>query len=354
MNTFSDHHHSAFKSLALGAIVLVLAGCGETATDKPPPVPAAVTVETVRAGPFAQYLDVTGTVEPTRIAGLASQAEGPVLNCTVREGDHVAAGQELLRLGRRLSADAAQASAEEELRWQEQEFARVSSLVAENVLARTQLDAARASLERARAGLAQAQQLAGDYSIRAPWDGVVSQVHVADGNYVAPRMPLVDIYDPASLVLRFSVPEDHAFALELGGRVQATFDALPGQAFTLEIIRAWPGLERRLRTRAFEAALPAGATFAPGMFARVRAQLQEVPAAVTVPAEVVLDDGSSRFVFVLSDGQAARREVETGFEQDGRLLVRSGLEAGEQVIVGGVERITDGAPVRLAERADEP
>jgi membrane fusion protein (multidrug efflux system) len=167
-------------------------------------------------------------------------------------------------------------------------------------------------------------------------------------------MPLVDIYDPSSLVLRFSVPEDHAFALEPGGRIQATFDALPGQAFTLEIIRAWPGLERRLRTRAFEAALPAGTSFAPGMFARVRALLQEVPAALTVPAEVLLDDGASRFVFVLSDGKAARREVQTGFEQDGRVLVLAGLQTGDRVIVGGIERINDGAPVRLAENPPTP
>jgi membrane fusion protein (multidrug efflux system) len=354
MKTLPDHSLIVFNSLVMAAAVLGLVACGETASEKPEPLPAAVTVEAIAAGPFAQYLSITGTVEPTRIAGLASQAEGPVLNCTVREGDHVAAGQELLRLGRRLSADAAQASAEEELRTQEQEFARVSALVAEKVLARTQLDTARASLERARAGLAQALQLAGDYSIRAPWDGVVSTVHVADGNYVSPRMPLVDIYDPSSLVLRFSVPEDHAFALEPGGRIQATFDALPGQAFTLEIIRAWPGLERRLRTRAFEAALPAGTSFAPGMFARVRALLQEVPAALTVPAEVLLDDGASRFVFVLSDGKAARREVQTGFEQDGRVLVLAGLQTGDRVIVGGIERINDGAPVRLAENPPTP
>jgi membrane fusion protein (multidrug efflux system) len=296
---------------------------------------------------FAQLLTVTGTVEPTTVAGLASPAEGPVLGCRVREGDRVTAGQELLRIGRQLSAEAAQASAREELRRQEQEFRRITTLVTEKAVAGDQLDTARAALERARAALAQAEQAADDYSIRAPWAGVVSRVRVADGNYVSPRTPLVDLYDPTSLVLRFAVPEDHAFALMAGGRVQATFDALPGRAFTLEIIRAYPELDRRLRTRSFEAALSADATFAPGMFARIRAVLDEQQAAVTIPVEAVLGDGMKQFVFVLADGKALRRPVETGFEQDGRVWIRTGLKVGDRVIIGGIERVKDGATVRL-------
>ncbi|MBE0541621.1 MAG: efflux RND transporter periplasmic adaptor subunit [Verrucomicrobia bacterium] len=236
-----------FRISALLLVVLILSGCGKAAPGKPTPPPAAVTVEAVTNRLFVRLLTVTGTIEPTTVAGLASQAEGPVLGCRVREGDRVTEGQELLRIGRQLSAEAAQSSAKEELRRQEQEFQRITALVAEKAIAGDQLDAARAALERARAALAQAEQSAGDYSIRAPWAGVVSRVRVADGNYVAPRTPLVDLYDPASLVLRFAVPEDHAFALAAGGRVQATFDVLPGRDFALEIIRAYPELDRRLR-----------------------------------------------------------------------------------------------------------
>lgn len=330
-------------------LIALLSGCGKGVADaaKPTPPSPAVTAETISAAPFRELLAVTGTVEPTLVAGLASQAEGPVLGCRVREGDRVTAGQELLRIGRQLSAEATQTSAREELRRQEQEFRRTEALVAEKALAGDQLDTARAALERARAALAQAEQSAGDYSIRAPWAGVVSRVRVADGNYVAPRMPLVDIYDPASLVLRFTVPEDHAFALAAGGRIQTTFDALPGRAFTLEIIRAYPELDRRLRTRAFEAALSLDATFSPGMFARVRAVLQDVSAALTVPVESVLGDDNTRFVFLFTDGKAARRAVETDFEQDGRVWIRTGLRAGDRVIIGGIERVKDGLAVRL-------
>ena len=355
MKTFIDTKFLSRAASALPLIAAMLfAGCGrnsESAT-KPTPPPAAVTAEVVSAAPFRQLLTVTGTVEATTVAGLASQAEGPILDCRVREGDLVTQGQELLRIGRHLSADAAQTSAREELRRQEQEFRRITALVADKAVADDQLDAARASLERARAALVQAEQAAADYSIRAPWAGVVSRVRVADGNYVSPRTPLVDVYDPTSLVLRFAVPEDHAFALTVGGRIQTSFDALPGRTFTLDIVRAYPDLDRRLRTRSFEATLPADATFAPGMFARVRAVLQEVPDALTVPVDAVLGDGTTHFVFLLVDGRALRRPVETGFEQDGRVWIRSGVQVGDRVIVGGIERVKDSATVRV--EGDKP
>lgn len=347
MNTFRPLSVLARLLPAAAALVLGLGGCGKKQPAKPATPPIAVTVETVASRPFARLLTVTGTVEPTTVAGLASPAEGPVVGCRVREGDHVTEGQQLLRIGRQQSATAAQVSASEELRRQEQEFQRVTALVREKAIAGDQLDTARAALERARAAMAQAEQAADDYTVRAPWAGVVSRVRVADGNYVAPRTALVDLYDPASLVLRFAVPEDHAFSLAAGGRVQASFDALPERTFALEILRAYPELDRRLRTRTFEAKLPHDGAFAPGMFARIRAVLEEQPAAFTVPVEAVLGDGALSFVFLFAEGKAVRRPVETGFEQDGRVWVRAGIVAGDRVIVGGIERIKDGAAVRL-------
>lgn len=327
--------------------ILLLAACSEQAKEKPKPPPAAVTVETLTPGTFTRLLTITGTVEPTIVAGLASQAEGPILNCRIREGDTVTADQELLRIGRKASADAALTSAREELRRQETEFQRITTLVTEGAIPGEQLDTARAGLERAKAALAQAEESSQDYSIHAPWAGVVSHVRVADGNYVSPRTPLIDLYDPASLVLRFAVPEQHAFDLAVGGKIEAAFDAIPGETFNLEIIRAYPELDRRLRNRAFEASLPPDAKFSPGMFARINALLETRENVVTIPVDAVLAAGENSFIFVLEDGKAARRNVETGFEQSGRVWIRSGLAPGEKLIIGGVERVKDGAPVRL-------
>lgn len=252
----SSHPLSSLGVVLSFAAALALAGCGKGGANGKPTPPPAVTVEAVASGPFRSLLAVTGTVEPTVVAGLASPAEGPVVDCRVREGDRVTAGQELLRIGRQLSAEAAQASAREELRRQEQEFRRTEALVAEKAIAGDLLDTARATLGRcARAALAQAEQAAGDYSIRAPWAGVVSRVRVADGTTWrrACRWSISTI--PRAWCCALRCRRIMPSLLAAGGRVQETFDALAGRAFDLAIVRAYPDLDRRLRTRSFEADL---------------------------------------------------------------------------------------------------
>lgn len=333
---------------AAGLVGAVLfAGCSKTAPEPPSPPPVAVTVEAATPGPFERWLAATGSVEPTVFAGLASPAEGPVIARRVREGDHVVPGQELLRIGRQASAVATLASAREELRRTEADLRRVEILVAEKAVAGSQLDAARAAFERARAAVAQAQQAEGDFIIRAPWRGIVSSVHVAEGNFVAPRAVLVELFDPASLVLRFAVDEQDAPGIVPGGKIHASFDAVPDRMFDLDIVREYPSLDRRLRTRTFEASVPANVALAPGMFARLRIVREAYADALTIASESMLRDGEKAFIFVVEDGRAVRREVGPVFEQDGRIMLRSGLQPGDRVIVGGIERVKDGAAVRI-------
>ncbi|NCC93916.1 MAG: biotin/lipoyl-binding protein, partial [Opitutae bacterium] len=181
--------------LAHGGANATSAAEAQKTAQKPAPQPPAVTLENVTRGVFRRFITLTGTVEAATVAGLASPAEGPVLECSVREGDRVRAGQAIVRIGRQASALALRASVAEELRRQQVEYRRVVTLVEGKALPADQLDLAKSSLERAKAAMVQADQSAGDYVVTAPWGGIVSQVRVADGNFVAPRAPLVDLYD---------------------------------------------------------------------------------------------------------------------------------------------------------------
>lgn len=340
------------------AAPLAVAQPGAGSGKQAPPAPA-VSVELVAPRRFEQRLVLTGDVEPTVIAELSSPAEGPVQGCRVREGDLVHAGETLLAIGRESSVTANVTAAEEELDRKRREFERFSALATRNVLAVDELDRARAELERARAALAQAHQAAADYVLKAPWAGVVARVHVADGKYVAPRTPLVDLFDPQSLVLRFQVPEAQAFAIRVGDPVAARFDAFPERAFRLAINRVYPEIDRRLRTRTFEAALPlAEAAFAPGQFARIALTLRSEDNAITVPVEAIARgaDGQPVVFVVGEDGTARAVPVTPGPEQDGRVLLDRALEAvpgpglapGARLIVDGVEKVKPGATVRVA------
>jgi len=330
---------------------LILVGCGQPEAGKKQAPPPAVSVERIEPRTFTRSVELTGSVEPTRVATLSSPAEGPVMDCAIREGDAVAAEAVLLRIGRDTSAAAALAAAREELERQTREFERIEALVQQKALAAEQLDMARSNLENARARLALARQVSSDYDVRAPWPGLVSRLHVADGKYVAPRTPLVDLFDPASLVLRFQVPEQHALAASEGDTLHVRFDAFPSQSHDLKIVRAYPELDRRLRQRTFEASLPLDAhDFQPGFFARIRMDLERVEQALTVPVEAITRDADGQsLVYTVMDGKAAAQVIRTGFEQGGRVLVREGLTAGDAIIVRGIERIRTGTTVRVAD-----
>ncbi len=345
------------RAILLGSALLAgVVACHAEEPKKSPP-PPAVSIEVVAPSLFVQRLALTGTVEPAIIAELSSPAEGPVYDCRVREGDQVTAGQTLLGIGRATSVAANVAAAQEELERKQRAFDRYNSLATRNILAADALDQARAELERARAAVTQAEQSASDYTLKAPWPGIVSRIHVADGKYVAPRAPLVDLFDPHNLVLRFQVPEAHVFAIKQGDAIEARFDAFPERGFTLSITRVFPEIDRRLRTRTFEAKLPLDQTdFAPGQFARIEAALQTIPDAITAPVEAVATgtDGASSVFVADADGKARSLPVTLGAEQASRVVLQGELRTGDRLIVNGREKVRAGEPVRIANPEPAP
>lgn len=307
-----------------------------------------VGTETVQPRNLTKTLELTGSVAATRLARMASPGEGPVINCKVREGDVVKRGEKVLSIGRNTAAEALVAASQAAFKEQEQDLRRVQQLVDSGAIPGAQLDTARSKFESARAQVAKARESAGDYSVEAPWDGIVSKVLVRDGDYVAPRTALVELFDPHSLVIRFSVPEAQATEIRENMTVTAQLDAYPGKSFQGRVKRVYPELDTRMRTRTAEAILGDPIQLIPGMFARIEVILQSVPEAVTVPSEaVIVTPKGERIAFVVEDGKAVLRKVETGIEKDGRVQIVKGIQPGEQVIVSGKEKLKDGAEVQV-------
>jgi RND family efflux transporter MFP subunit len=311
---------------------------------KPPRVRAVIaTKATISSG-----LELTGSVEPYRVARLASPAEGPVADIRVREADRVKAGDALLSIGRKKGADALIASLREEFKKEEDNLRRTRQLCESEALPGEQLDQARSAFEKVRAQLVQAEETAQDYAIYAPWDGVVSRVNVKEGEFVAPRAVLLEIYDSASLVILAAVPENHAAEVTAGMRVDVKLDAYPGNIMQGRIDRVYPYLDSRLRTRTMEITLDKPIDLLPGMFARLKVLLKNIDDAVVVPLEALVTTPKGQVVFVVEDGKAIARAVKTGIEADNRIQMVSGIQPGDKVIVAGNEKLKNGVEVSLA------
>lgn len=311
---------------------------------KPPRVRAiAATKAAISSG-----LELTGSVEPYRVARLASPAEGPVAGIRVREADRVKAGDSLLSIGRKKGADALVTSLREELKKEEDKLRRTRQLVGSKALPDEQLDQASSAYEKVRAQLVQAEETAGDYTIYAPWEGVVSRVDVKEGEFVAPRTVLLEIYDPSSLVILAAVPERHAAEVTAGMRVDVRLDAYPDDYMQGRIERVYPYLDSRLRTRTMEITLEKPIDLFPGMFARLNVLLKSIDDAVIVPLEALVRTPKGQVVFVVEDGTAIARAVKTGIEADNRIQLVSGVQPGDKVIIAGNEKLKNGIEVSLA------
>ena len=307
-----------------------------------------VAVHKVQVRPLSRTLELTGSATPTRQARLASPGEGPIQNCRIREGDQAKRGERLVTIGRSGAAAAQVTAMAESMKEQQAELNRTKILVQSGAVPGSQLDTARAKYEGARALLAKAREMAGDYSVEAPWDGVVSKVLVKDGDFVAPRAPLVEMYDPHSLVIRLAVPEAQATEVFKGTPATVRLDAYPGKTFEGKVSLVYPELDTRMRTRTVEVTLGPQVALIPGMFARLNLNLQTEAEAVVVPGDAVLVlPNGEKVAYVLKDGKVQRRVVKTGLEAGGQVQVVSGVQPGEMVITAGNEKLKDGMAVKV-------
>lgn len=341
--------------VVLGIVILSLGVWGisrltasrSTKEQRMRPKPLVVT-EKVKLGEISSTIELTGSVEATRVARLASPAEGPVCNCNLREGDPVKEGERVLSIGRKKATEALLMSAKQEEKAEQVDLARIEQLVESGAIPKDQLDLAQTKYRRAMAQREKVKESSDDYEVAAPWDGIISKVLVADGNYVVPRTVMVEIFDPGSLVVRTAVPEAQSQDLRLGMDVKVTLDAYNSKLFQGKISRIYPELDRRMRTRTVEVEISDPVKLAPGMFARLNLNLKTVTNTVVVPSEaVIVTPRGLRVAYVIQDGKAVQRKIKTGLENKKQIQVVEGLNVGDALVVAGNEKLKDGVEIRL-------
>jgi len=337
--------------VALVVILTVVVKNNQSENDKkaggkkPPP---QVRVAKIEIGSISRTLSLTGSVESVRTARLASPSEGPVERLYVREGDEVKKRDLLAIIGRRAGTNATVGALREEEKKEKDNLARVEQLVEIGALPGEQLDEARSRYESVRARRIEAEERYRDHRIVAPWNGLISRVLVSEGDFANLRTPLVEMFDPVEMVIRVAVPEKFAADVkeEMSGRV--SLDSYPKANFNAKISRVYPNLDERTRTRTVEVKIIEDISLLPGMFARVELALEKEEEAVVAPNDAIRSTANDRkVVFVVEEGKAIRRVVETGIEQIDRVQILSGVAAGERVVIAGQESLTDGLPVRV-------
>lgn len=209
------------------------------------------------------------------------------------------------------------------------------------------VDVARTNVANFEAQLAIARKNVSYASILAPIDGYVSERTADLGEYVSPQQKVATIVRINPLRIKIDIPEQAIPEIKVGQSVSMTTSAWPDQNFSGHIARISPSVKADSRTLTVEAEINnVGTQLKPGQFATVRILQSRAEPAVLVPARAVVTEAGVSRVFVIKDGHAEQRLVQTGQTEGDMIEVRNGVAADEQVATSNVEQLSDGVVVK--------
>jgi membrane fusion protein (multidrug efflux system) len=289
-------------------------------------------------------ISATGAIEAVQSIELRPDIEGRLKEILVREGTEVRRGTPLFKVDDgELIHQVARLEAERDLA--QQAVKRARDLIEQEALSPADLDAAEANARSTQAQY-ELQKLRLERTVvLAPFSGIVGERLVSLGDYVttSTRLTTLRTVDPQRAA--FQIPERYAERLDEGQQVTFRVAAV-NKEFTGTVDFVDPVVQLPARTITVKARVNNPARdLKPGMFIEASLATDVRADAVVIPEDAILPLEGATYVWVVADGKAQRRAVKLGIRTPGFVEVTDGLDAGEVVVVGGLERLRDGAPV---------
>lgn len=297
-----------------------------------------------RAEIFATY-HTTSTIASDVDAPVTARASGEIIDILVEEGDRVERGQILARLdGDRLRLELNQAKAN--LEKTTREYERFVNLHKRGLVSSTAIDGMKYDMDSLRATF-ELKQLSYNYTfIRAPVSGVVTARDVKVGQHISDGDTTFKVTDTSKLVAYLRIPQSDMSKFSAGHVAKIQVDAMPEEVFSAAISRISPTIDTRNGTfRATAYIDNDDGRLVPGMFGRFEIAYESHTNALIIPAAAILEEDSVSVVYVVDNGAAERRPIETGIQRDGNVEVLSGLDGTEHIIVTGQNGLRDGSRV---------
>jgi len=329
----------------------VLGGCAPPPErEVPPEIPRNVRVLPMATTDLQEYFEISGPMQPVRGTDVAAEESGTVAALPHDKGDHVEAGDVLVELDRRLleaqvtaavaRLELAEYNAEQTRRLREAD--KVSGIQA--LTADTQADQARAELQVAKLRYDRA-------AVKAPFAGLVANRYVEPGQLVSPGQPVARVVDPYVLKLSGTLTEREVAWLQEGASAQIRLTGLaapvPGRvawlAFEADPMTGKFGVEVHVSNA--DLALRAGVIGRATIHKRTHADV------LVVPRDAVMESAQGHIVYVVNGDRARRRAITLGQDQGMLVVVASGLDVGERVVVRGHRDLVEGALVQITETA---
>jgi len=300
---------------------------------------------------------IPATLSPIAQVTLYAKVSGYLKTIHVDKGDTVKAGQVLAviddpELGQRLQ------QARSEYAIKKVTYERLANVRKENpdVIAKQDVDVAEATYIGAKHALDQLATMLDYTKVRAPFSGVITARFVDVGTLIqaatssaTQTLPLFTLMDMSTIRVYANVPQVDVHLVKPGTPASVTLTQFPAKIFKGTVTRTTGVLDPATRTMLVEMHVDnKDRLLQPGMFAEAVIQLRNHPEALAIPPAALVTDNAGASVWVVEQRKAKKVQIKTGIDDGVWIEVTEGLTGGEDVVVVGKSRLTEGSPVLAA------
>jgi RND family efflux transporter MFP subunit len=320
----------------------------DAVTNEPEVKSVNVKVEKISPDSLTEYVIANGVTKAKREVTYSAEIAGKLEYISADLGDKIEKGKVLARIDfGTLKAMAAQAEAAHDLAKSTSD--RMGSLRGEDLVSQQHMDEASSNLRATEAQLSIARSNLAKSTVKSSMNGIVSGKYVEKSEYVGPGMRLYDIVDYSTIIVEAQLAESDVASVLNGAKVLVDIQAL-GQQFEGTVDTVIPTADKVSKTFSMRVKIDnPELRILVGMSASVKIAARTHNDVVVVKQNVVVEESDKRAVFVAHDGEAKKRSVVLGATEGDRVVISSGIEAGESLIVMGQRDLIDGQPIQIVQ-----
>lgn len=329
------------KVVPLATLALLMSCSGEKkeAVTETVDEKIKVKVETVSAQDVDQIADFTATVEANITNKIAPQTPVRIEKLFAEVGDQVKVGQLLVKM------DATNLKqAKTQLDNQEVEFKRIDELYKVGGASKSAWDAQKTQLDVSRTAY---KNLEENTQLLSPVSGIVTARNYDNGDMYSSGEPVFVVEQIRPVKLMVNVSESYFTKVKKGNEVDVKLDVYGDETFKGKVSLIYPTIDPTTRTFPVEIKIAnADERVRPGMFARATMSFGSINHVVVPDLAIVKQSGAGdRYIYVCKDGKVSYQKVDLGRRMGNKYEVISGVADGDQVVVAGQNRLTNGMEV---------
>lgn len=314
----------------------------------------AVVSEEVATHEISQSLSLIGKLEAAESVIISPEVSGKIDRIAVKANQEVKKGQLLIQLNDD-KASAAIKEAQAYLNDEKRKLKEFQRLAKKNAITQTEIDGQKASVDIAQARLEAANANLSDLHISAPFSGTVGFIDFSRGKMVSVGTELLTLDNLSLMQLDLQVPERYLSMLSTGMKVDATSQAWGKTVFSGKVV----GIDSRINAETLNLRIRIefpnkDLKMKPGMLMAAELDFPAINAPI-IPVQALEYSGTKRYVYVIGDdNKVTRTQVILGARVENRVVIESGLEIGQDIVVQGLVNMREGVTVKLLEQETQP